>query len=703
MNKSGNISTKLKNGKLSFVLLIILFVCIVEIFIFNFRFFQTLGYEPLVLTNTRLDGSINGMEDSTLHFNNDSGTIYFENINNEVKNIYINAENTKTLSENPNDYSIKDYKASRLIKIKIKIDDYSKSNGIDMPERRIVSTVERTKYIPLNLKGESHNLSLTFNNVKDQDIVIHNIILNNNVPFHFSIIRVLVILAFIGLIYVIRPKSKFYSHMLNLKSKKQKILIPGIIALQIIIMLTASHINPMYVHNTVSWQSQYIELTDAILDGHYYLNTTPDSKLKELTNPYDPDERDKNGVNASWDHAYYDGKYYVYFGIVPALLFNIPVKLITGIDIKPFYCILTLIPVFIIMSWLLIYAIAKKFMTKENESIPLLLYIMLSTIFVSGTGTAFLMVWPDMYTLPIFTALTLGVSGLYCWITAFKKTEKSYKLSSIKLFIGSLLLALIAGCRPQMLLILFIAIPLFSNTVFKDRKLFSKDSIVQTLCFVLPIVSFAAFMFHYNYARFGSIFDFGANYNLTTNDMTSRGISLNRIPQGIFSYILQPLNIEGVFPYITTTNFATNYMGITIKEGTYGGILFLQPLTFTILLIPKVKKELKDKGLYIITILLNVFALIIVSADSIMAGILARYFLDFSWLFVLAAIIIIFAAYNKYGKKEYWKIFNLFMPICFIFSIIITFLITVGARYYSPMDTNPEIFWKISTAIQFWL
>ncbi len=703
MNKRGRKNTKQKNSKLSLVLLIILFVCILEIFIFNFRFFQTLGYEPVALTNAKLDSSVKGTGNSTLHFNDDSGTIYFDNINTEVKNIYINAENTKILPENPNDYNIKDYKSSRRIKVKINIDDYSKSNGIDMPERCIVSTVERTKYIPLNLKGESHNLSLTFNNVKDQNIVIHNITLNSSVPFHFSIIRVIFVLAFIGLIYVIRPKSKFYSHMLNLKSKKQKILIPGIIALQIIIMLTASHINPMYVHNTVSWQSQYIELTDAILDGHYYLNTDPDPKLEDLTNPYDPDERDKNGVSSSWDHAYYEGKYYVYFGIVPALLFNIPVKLITGIDIKPFYCILVLIPIFIIMSWLLIYAIAKKFMSKENEGIPLLLYIMLSTIFVSGTGTAFLMVWPDMYTLPIFTAMTLAVSGLYCWITAFKKREKSYELNSIKLFIGSLLLALIAGCRPQLLLVLFMAIPLFRNTVFKDRKLFSKGSIVQTLCFVLPIALFAAFMFHYNYARFGSIFDFGANYNLTTNDMTSRGIRLSRIPQGIFSYILQPLNMEGVFPYITTTNFATNYMGITIREGTYGGILFLQPLTFAVFLMPKVKKELKEKGLYIITILLNVFALIIVSADSLMAGILSRYFLDFSWLFVLAAIIIIFAAYSKYGKRDYWKIFNLFMPVCFIFSIIITFLITIGSRYYSPMDTNPEIFWKISTAIQFWL
>lgn len=703
MNKKNSINTKLSNNKFSITCLLILIVVLFEIFLFNFRFFQTLGYEPVILSDATFDKAVNSLGNSTFYFNDDNTKIKFENIDTEVKNIYINMENTKTLPLNPRPEDIKDYEANKLIKVKITIDDFGKSNGIDMPERNIVSTVEKTKYIPLNLKGESHNLILELKNVKGNEIRINNIILNANVPFHFSILRVLIILICIGLFYIIKPGSKFYSYKLNLNRKKQKIFIPVIITLQIILMITASHINPMYVHNTVSWQSQYIELTDAILDGHYYLNINPDPKLQDLTNPYDPDLRNSAGANASWDHAYYEGKYYVYFGIVPALLFNIPAKLIADIDIKPFACILILIPIFVIMSYFLIYAFAKKFIANKDESIPLLLYIILSTLFVNGVGTAFLMVWPDMYTLPIFTALTLAVSGLYCWITSFKTTEEGYKLNSIKLFIGSLLLALIAGCRPQMLLILFTAIPLFWTAVFKDRKLFSKTSILQTVCFTVPIILFAAFMFHYNYARFGSIFDFGANYNLTTNDMTSRGISLARIPQGIFCYILQPLNIEGVFPYVTTTSFATKYMGITIKEGTYGGILFLQPITWMLLLIPKIKNELKEKGLLIITILFIVFAFIIASADAIMAGILSRYYLDFSWLLILSSIIVIFTAYNKYHTRDYWKIFNYCMPVCFVISMFITFAITIGGRYYTPAETNPEVFWKIATAIQFWL
>lgn len=35
----------------------------------------------------------------------------------------------------------------------------------------------------------------------------------------------------------------------------------------------------------------------------------------------------------------------------------------------------------------------------------------------------------------------------------------------------------------------------------------------------------------YNAARFGSPFDFGANYNLTSNDMTRRGFAVGASPR----------------------------------------------------------------------------------------------------------------------------------------------------------------------------
>ena len=61
---------------------------------------------------------------------------------------------------------------------------------------------------------------------------------------------------------------------------------------------------------------------------------------------------------------------------------------------------------------------------------------------------------------------------------------------------------------------------------------------VELVLFALPFVLVAAGLMWYNAARFGSPFDFGANYNLTSNDMTKRGFNPGRIGPALFYYLL---------------------------------------------------------------------------------------------------------------------------------------------------------------------
>ncbi|MCD7854349.1 MAG: hypothetical protein LUG66_01885 [Clostridiales bacterium] len=681
------------------IVLTIVFAVLIEVFVFNFRFFQTMGYETVALKNMESDGSVTTDDGKIFHFSGNNTKLTFNDVNTEIKNIYFDIRCTKELPQNPSGDDIKGYEASKIVKVKVNADDYSRSGGIDMPERSIVSTVENTKYMFLNLKGETNTLKLTLNNVQDKDYYIKEISLNKSVPFSFNLKRVLILLIILFVLYIIRPGSRFYLYRLNLKSIKQKALLAFLLIIQTTVMLNALQINPNYVHNNISWHKQYIKLAEAIIEGHYYIDEEADERLSELENPYDPDERSEAGVSYSWDHAYYEGKYYVYFGILPALIFNIPAKVLFDVDIMPFDCIKILIPIFVLLSFMLIYILAKKFNDKGN--ISLLLYIILTLIFINGSGTSFVLTWPDLYMLPIFTAIVLGLGGLCCLLTAVveNKENNDYKLSKPKLFLGGLLLALIAGSRPQLLLLLFISIPVLQKAVFKDRRLFSKSSIGESLCFILPIIAVALFMFHYNYDRFGSIFDFGANYNLTTNDMTSRGIKPGRIPQGIFYYILQPLHFNGVFPYILPADVSTLFMGITIKEVMYGGIIFLQPLSFILFILPKIKDELKDKSLFGVTVMLTAFTFIIAAVDSLMSGILARYYTDIMWLLALASVIAVFAVYNKYKNREFVKLLNICVPVCLVLVVFMCYAVIIK----TPAETNPELYWKIASSFQFWL
>lgn len=62
-------------------------------------------------------------------------------------------------------------------------------------------------------------------------------------------------------------------------------------------------------------------MADSLLEGHLYLDYSDvDPRLLRMENPYNPEARTEQGVAVHWDHAWYEGHYYMYFGIVPAVI-----------------------------------------------------------------------------------------------------------------------------------------------------------------------------------------------------------------------------------------------------------------------------------------------------------------------------------------------------------------------------------------------
>ena len=53
--------------------------------------------------------------------------------------------------------------------------------------------------------------------------------------------------------------------------------------------------------------------------------------MQEMANPYDTAARQQAAPDALWDVAYYQGRYYVYFGVIPCLLFQLPFEALTGV------------------------------------------------------------------------------------------------------------------------------------------------------------------------------------------------------------------------------------------------------------------------------------------------------------------------------------------------------------------------------------
>ena len=110
-----------------------------------------------------------------------------------------------------------------------------------------------------------------------------------------------------------------------------------------------------FTQHISDWQNdsaaQYGALAHSLLNGRLDLQRDPPAAMAEMQNPYDTAARQSAAPDALWDVAYYQGRYYVYFGIVPCLLFQLPFELLTGVpDLPPSLAM-------IVMAWLLILAV----------------------------------------------------------------------------------------------------------------------------------------------------------------------------------------------------------------------------------------------------------------------------------------------------------------------------------------------------------
>lgn len=72
------------------------------------------------------------------------------------------------------------------------------------------------------------------------------------------------------------------------------------------------------------------EQVDAFENGQISLLKEVDDALLQVENPYDWGMRNDSGAKAEWDHVFYDGKYYSYYGIAPVVLLYLPYHKLTG-------------------------------------------------------------------------------------------------------------------------------------------------------------------------------------------------------------------------------------------------------------------------------------------------------------------------------------------------------------------------------------
>ena len=667
-----------KKGFVIMLGVFLLLSLILECFVFNFRSVESVFNSKISEFDVSYsDGAVYKNSKSFSANVKENLTLTIENINQKVNNIKLD------ITANGVD----------ALPIKISVIDEGNSNLSSFPEREIVGEVKSSKFIRLNLAGKAKTIKVELKNTKDRVVNVNSIGLNEKVPMTFSFSRLIFVWLILSLVYLIRPSSFIYGEEFDKKKRKRAFI--TFLLINILIILVLVNINPAF--KKPSWQhhKQYHSLAESLAKGQFHIDAEVNEKLLNMENPYDYAKRAKEVGSGKflWDHSYFEGKYYVYFGIVPCLLYYLPYYILTGVHMP------TYIVIFInaSLSVLGIMLLLREILKKKYPDTPYAVYLLLCQIMITGGGIWLISKRPDFYFVPISTAIVLTLFGLYFWLRAINKE----KLSSVWLILGSLFMALVAGARPQFILGSFFIFILFYES-FKEKKILSLSSKKETAAIIAPYILVAAFLMFYNFARFGSPFDFGANYNLTLNDMTLRGIRGDRTFLGWFSYLLQPPNITAEFPFVHPTELYTAYQGTTITEEMFGGFFLTNPFVWFGILAFSARKYFEDKKHLIVCILCTVFTLIIVFADAQMAGILTRYVADFGLFMYFGAAISFVAIYKGQKTEEARKLLITLLVIGFLITFFYNFLLIFSGTGESVKRYNPDLYYKIKYLVSFW-
>jgi hypothetical protein len=294
--------------------------------------------------------------------------------------------------------------------------------------------------------------------------------------------------------------------------------------------------------------SYHGQLAQAFLRGQLAFLEEPDPALLALSDPYDAAQLQT--VPYPLDFSFYKGKFYAYFGPVPALLLA-PFQLLTKTPIPDRYPSFAFICGLLVVNALLVLRIRKHYFGQIGT------WTVAAGILTVGLAApiGFMLDFEGYYA----TAAVMGgafffMAGL---LAAFDALSTGVIRPAGLALAGTLWIAAVCTRITHVVSVVLVAVFL-SAVVFavERQRARPKTALRSILALAVPLVLGGACLAWYNYARFGSPFETGLRYQLNPQSMEklfraqSGGMfSPLYLVQNLFNYLLNPFSPHGVFPY----------------------------------------------------------------------------------------------------------------------------------------------------------
>ena len=645
------------------IVIILIILLVLELTIFNINSYRVLNSK----------NSVTFGKDDFQYVENDEGITYIQihNINREIKTVHIEVKNMEYV---PYEFLYTDETSQSLQ---------------NTPSKMYIQSLENSKYIATYLSGKTDTIAIKLDG---ENIDLKSVTINEKIPMNFSLPRVTFLFIVAFFIYSMRNFEIFKKPFSN-RNIKQEFILLGILA---IFLVLTCFINDNSKDESKKDFYSY-NFVKALSNNSVSLEEIPNQNLQDMENPYDTDQRYSYDVKRDkdyfWDTAFYDGKAYVYFGILPVITLFLPYHLITGDYLLSAVGVL----LFSVLAAIAIKALVEIVFTRFFKEIEFKFVVLTLLIMLFGSQILILNGIPRFYEVPIASGIFFAITGLDFILMAIYGKKVSY----IKMFVGSLCLALAVACRPTELFASLIVLPILIRQFIKNIK-DRKNIVKNILAVAIPYLTVGILLMYYNYIRFGSVFEFGAKYQLTIHDMYHLSNRLATIWTGLICSLFSVPNFLPNFPFITNHNNLATFYGYYYIENMIGGLFIMVPVCFGILKLPVVFKKSENRDLVRFILSLVIVGFLICFLSIIEAGSMQRYIVDYGWMLALAGICTLLELRNIYKTDEAKHILKKIVAVLTIYIVIINILGGIVSEKSYLRVKSPEKYYEIKYTVDFW-
>jgi hypothetical protein len=449
-----------------------------------------------------------------------------------------------------------------------------------------------------------------------------------------------------------------------------------------------------FVFTPIAWDQHfekpaegfYASQAEGFLRGTLSIAHRPDPKLVAMKDPYNHDARWKGEVPYLWDASYFNGRYYLYFSPLPALLFHLPFRYFSGLYPHD----ITAGLFFATWAFVMIAAFVGRALAGRKRQLPLCLWLAMLGI---GNLIPVVIVFCRTYEIAILCGAAMSATFAFTLLLFVEKP------TTPRLLHASIWLALAIAARPNLGLLVLV---LFAAIWSKRRS-----DWLKALAFAsIPLILVGASIATYNYKRFGNPLEMGVKYQLTYMYMGEYRVcscktarEAVRVINTAGVYLGSPLTFAGEFPFVRLTMQNLDWkVSFNQYSDLIGGIGVIMPIAIigslfaAVLALRKTPNDDRTRG--------GLFAagagwLALLGLSTCWYA-SARYELDFMLLIAAGAVIAIESALTWLGENGV-SVTPIKVALIAIacYSILTGILLGFTGAHDAFSYNNPELFKRL--------